>query len=192
MKGGTQTDDITIIQMFWDRDEKAIAATKEKYGHYCLSIAESILGNSEDAEECVNDAFLKTWDSIPPNKPSVLSAYIGKIVRNLSFNLYKRNNREKRGAGSIEPVLNELSDMIAGPNSTEDDFDGKIMSEAVNSFLSNLTEDKRKIFVCRYWYADSVKDISKRFGMTENSISVILNRLRIQLRNYLSERGIYL
>ena len=185
-------DDHIIIQMFWDRNEKAISATSEKYGIYCLSIAKNILCNQEDAEECVNDTYLKTWNSIPPNRPSSLSAYLGKIVRNLSFNLYKKNKTEKRGSGNVDLVLDELSELIADPNIPEEEYDSKLISEAVDSFLADLPAKKRKLFVCRYWYSDSVKDISERFGMTENSVSVALNRLRTKLRNYLLERGIYL
>ena len=182
-------DDNQIVQMYWDRDEKAISVTSEKYGSYCLSIARNILGNPEDAEECVNDTYLRTWNSIPPNRPSILSTYLGKIIRNLSFNLYKKKNAEKRGSGNIDLILDELSELIAASNTPENDLDSKLLSEAVNSFLAYIPAEKRKLFVCRYWYADSVKDIAERFGMTENNVSVTLNRLRTRLHNYLIESG---
>lgn len=182
-------DDKTIVQMYWDRDENAISATSEKYGSYCLSIARNILDNHEDAEECVNDAYMRTWNSIPTNKPSLLSVYLGKIVRNLSFNLYKKNKAEKRGSGNIDLVLDELSELVADPSKPEDELDCKLLSEAINSFLAGIPADKRKLFVCRYWYADSVKDIAKRSEMTENNVSVTLSRLRTGLHNYLSEKG---
>lgn len=182
-------DDNQIVQMYWDRDEKAILATSEKYGSYCLSIARNILGNHEDAEECVNDTYLNTWNSIPSNRPKMLSTYLGKIVRNLSFNLYKKKKAEKRGSGQITLVLDELSELIADSGTPEDELDCKLLSDAINSFLADLPAEKRKLFVCRYWYADSVKDIAKRFEMTENNVSVALSRLRISLHNYLLESG---
>lgn len=165
-------DDSTIVQMYWDRNEKAIPATSEKYGSYCLSIARNILGNHEDAEECVNDTYLNTWNSIPTNRPKMLSTYLGKIVRNLSFNLYRKNRAEKRGAGQIAEVLDELSELIADPNGPEEAWDCKYLRETINTFLSELPAEKRRIFVSRYWYADSVKDIAKRSGMTESNVSV--------------------
>lgn len=182
-------EDEKIVQMYWNRDKNALTATSEKYGSYCLSIARNILGNHEDAEECVSDTYLHTWNSIPENRPEKLSTYLGRIVRNLSFNLYKKNRREKRGAGQISMVLEELAELIADPAGTEDTWNCKLLSEEINSFLSKLDAEKRMIFVCRYWYADSVKDIAERFNMTEGNVSVILNRLRKKLHNYLTERG---
>lgn len=182
-------DDNVIVQMYWDRNEEALSATAKKYGSYCFSIAKNIVGNNEDAEECVNDTYLQTWNSIPDNKPKMLSTYLGKITRNLSFNRYKRNNAEKRGGGQIGLVLDELSDLIASPDEPEMEIDSKHLSKAINSFLSNLPLEKRKIFMCRYWYADSIKDIAKTFGMTENNVSVILNRLRQKLSEHLKESG---
>ncbi len=182
-------DDSVIVQMYWDRNEEALSETAKKYGSYCFSIAKNIVGNNEDAEECVNDTYLQTWNSIPDNKPKMLSTYLGKITRNISFNRYKRNNAEKRGGGQIGLVLDELSDLIASPDKPEMEIDSKLLSKAINSFLSNLPLEKRKIFMCRYWYADSIKDIAKTFGMTENNVSVILNRLRQKLSEHLKESG---
>ena len=182
-------DDHTIVQMYWRRDTNAIRETSKKYGKYCLVIARNILENNEDAEECVNDTYLNTWNSIPPNRPDRLSTYLGKIVRNLSFNLYKKNRTKKRGTGQITLVLDELSDVIADPSKPEEEWNCRLLSETINDFLSELPADKRDIFVCRYWYADSITDISRRFKMTENSVSVSLNRMRNQLKQYLAERG---
>lgn len=182
-------DDNTIVQMYWDRNENAIEATSEKYGQYCLSIARNILDSYEDAAECVNDAFLCAWNSIPPNRPSLLSAYLGKIVRNLSLNLYKKNKAEKRGSGQISLVLDELAELITDSDNPEDEINCRLLSETINAFLKELPAEKRKIFVCRYWYADSVKDIAEKFEMTENNVSVTLNRLRAGLHKYLTESG---
>lgn len=182
-------EDRAIVQMYWDRDEKAISATSEKYESYCLSIAGNILGNHEDAEECVNDTYMNTWNSIPPSRPEMLSTYLGKIVRNLSFNLYKKNKAEKRGGGQIAIVLDELSEIIADSKTTEEEWNHRQLVDCINDFLGGLSAQKRSLFVCRYWYADSVKEIAKRFGMTENNVSVVLRRLRFHLHNYLIERG---
>lgn len=182
-------EDNAIVQLYWDRDEKAISATAEKYGAYCLSIAGNILGNTEDALECVNAAYLSAWNSIPPNRPERFCAYLGKIVRNLSFNLYKKDRAAKRGNGQVTLVLDELSELVSASCSPEEEWNRKQLAEAINAFLAELPAEKRNIFVCRYWYADSVKDIAKRFGLTQNNVSVTLNRLRAKLHRYLTERG---
>ncbi len=183
-------EDEAIVQLFWDRDEKAIAATAEKYGPYCMSIAGNILGNSEDAEECINDAYLNTWNSIPPHRPQMLSTYLGKIVRNLSFNRYKKKRADKRGGGQVGPVLEELSEVLEGSGTPEENWDAIFLLQTINEYLGELPPDKRKVFVRRYWYADSVKDIAKRYNLTENHVAVILNRTRENLRKYLAERGL--
>lgn len=137
----------------------------------------------------MNDTYLNTWNSIPTNRPKMLSTYLGKIVRNLSFNIYKKNKAKKRGYGQVAMVLDELAELLADSKNTEEDLNHKLLADTINSFLAKLPAEKRKIFVCRYWYADSLKDISKKFGMTENNVSVTLNRLRTKLHNYLIERG---
>lgn len=185
-------EDLTIVQLYLDRDERAIPATAEKYGRYCMTIAKNILNNSEDAEECVNDTYLNTWNSIPPNRPERLSAYLGKIVRNLSFNRYKKDRAEKRGAGQTGPVLDELSELVAGGSTPEEEWDRKLLVQTLNAFLAKLPSEKRTMFVRRYWYADSVKDIARRFAMTEDNVSVILSRLRAKLRVALKESGVEL
>ena len=112
-------DDAAIVQLFWDRDERAIPAAAEKYGNYCTSIALHIVGNWEDAEECVNDAYLNAWNSIPPHRPKMLSTFLGKIIRNLSINRYKHNTAEKRGGGELPAVLDELTDCVSGNDDVE-------------------------------------------------------------------------
>jgi RNA polymerase sigma-70 factor (ECF subfamily) len=182
-------DDARIVQLYWERDERAIPATAGKYGGYCTAIAKNILGSNEDAEECVNDTYLSAWNSMPPHRPSVLSAFLGKITRNLSFNRYKRNTADKRGGGELAVVLDELADCVSGKNATEQEFSRQELVKAINSFLDTLPRDKRSIFVCRYWYADSISDIAKRHGMKVGAVSMTLSRLRAKLRSYLSERG---
>jgi len=181
-------EDDKIVQLYWDRDEAAITATSDKYGAYCLSISQNILGNREDAQECVNDTYLQAWNTIPPYRPHILSTFLGKITRNLSINLYKKNKREKRGGGQIVLAIDELNEIIADKNS-EAEFDRAELSTAINDFLAMLPEEKCSIFVCRYWYAYSITEIAKRFRMKENAVSVTLSRLRQKMREHLIERG---
>lgn len=182
-------DDERIVQLYLDRNEQAIPETASKYGNYCGSIAKNILGNKEDVEECVNDAYLNTWNAIPPHQPKMLSTFLGKIVRNLAFNKYKYNTAEKRGGKEVVLILDELADCVSGKDDVEQAYEYKELVFTINSFLSELTEEKRNIFVCRYWYADSIADIAARFGMTKASVIMTLKRLRTKLHNYLVERG---
>lgn len=182
-------DDAEIVQLFLERDEKAIPETASKYGNYCTSIAKNILGNNEDAEECVNDTYLRTWNAIPPHKPKKLSTFLGKIVRNLSFDRYKRNKADKRGGGEIQLVLDELEGCVSGSDNVEQAYETKELTCVINDFLAELPEDKRSIFICRYWYTDSISDIADRYRMTGSAVAMMLKRLRMKLQNYLAERG---
>jgi RNA polymerase sigma-70 factor (ECF subfamily) len=182
-------DDLKIVQLYWDRDEQAIPATADKYGRYCTAIAKNILGSNEDAEECVNDTYLNAWNSMPPHRPSVLSTFLGKITRNLSFNRYKHNTADKRGGGETTTVLDELLEIVSDTDSVEQEINRKELVKAIDTFLGTLSADKRGIFICRYWYFDSISTIASSFGMTENNVSVNLNRTRLKLHNYLLERG---
>ncbi len=185
-------EDAKIVQLYWDRDEQAIPATSDKYGSYCASIARNILGNAEDAEECVNDTYLHAWNAMPPHRPKMLSTFLGKLTRNLSLNRCRHNDAEKRGGGQSAAVLDELAELVSGGGEPEQEIDRRELLEAINVFLDELPRDKRRIFVCRYWYFDSVSEIAARFGLTENRVSVTLSRLRRKLHDYLSERGFML
>lgn len=182
-------DDNVIIQLYWDRNDQAIRATSEKYGHYCKAIARNILNNEEDAEECVNDTYLNAWNSMPPHWPEQLSTFLGKITRNLSFNKYKHNLAQKRGGGEISLVLDELTDCVSNMDSTEQIINRQELAKAINSFVRSLSTEKRNIFVRRYWYAASVSEIAKDYGMKQGSVSKMLERTRKQLKAYLDERG---
>ncbi|MDO4410503.1 MAG: sigma-70 family RNA polymerase sigma factor [Akkermansia sp.] len=184
-----QMEDEEIVQLYFDRDARAISATSDKYGSYCTTVAMNILGNYEDVEECVNEAYLKTWNSIPPHRPKMLSAFLGKIVRNLSFNRRKYNIADKRGGSELTDVLSELGDCVSGNDCAEKDYEYKELVSAINDFLKELSENKRNIFVCRYYYTDKISDIAERFNMKESTISMMLGKLRTKLRNYLTRRG---
>ena len=182
-------EDIKIVQLYWDRDQNAITETATKYGKYCTSIAKNILGSEEDAEECVNDTYMNAWNSMPPHRPTMLSTFLGKITRNLSFNRYKHNHADKRGGGVTPDVLDELSECVSGRDNVEQEIEYKELVKAIDAFLGTISPEKRSIFVCRYWYSDSISEIAKQFHMRENTVSMTLNRIRSKLRKYIIERG---
>ena len=182
-------EDARIVQLYWERNEAAISATADKYGAYCASIARNILGDPEDVEECVSDTYLRAWNAIPPHRPQILPAFLGRITRNLALNRYRHSRADKRGGGRLPAVLEELS-FVTGGEDAEQALDRREVVDAVNSFLAGLPARKRTIFLCRYWYLDSIAEIGARFGMTEGSVSVTLSRLRRKLRVHLLERGI--
>ncbi len=189
-RGGDEPmEDEAIVQLYWDRNEQAIPATADKYGSYCTTIARNILGSREDAEECVNDTYLHAWNAMPPHRPQVLSTFLGKITRNLSFNRHRHNTAEKRGGGAVPAVLEELSELVSGQDDVEQVLDRKELIEAIDAFLAALPQVKRSIFVRRYWYTDSIPEIAFRHGMKEGTVSMTLSRLRRKLHDHLSERG---
>jgi len=182
-------DDEEILRLYWARDEAAIPATAEKYGGYCTAIARNILGDRQDAEECVNDTWLRAWNAIPPHRPAVLAAFLGKITRNLAFNRSQYRTAARRGSGNLPTVLDELNELISGGDSPEQELQNRELSAAIEEFLADLPREKRNIFICRYWYTDSLADIAARFGMTEGAVAMTLHRLRQKLRRHLTERG---
>lgn len=178
-----------IIQLFFDRDEAAISAVSEKYGAYCSKIAFNILTSREDSEECVNDAFLKAWELIPPYRPEKLSAFLGKLTRNLAINTMKYRSAEKRGGRQTELILDELAEIIPSDSSVELEQERKELIMEIDLFLKKLPPQKRNIFICRYWYCDSIKEIAASNGLSENNVSVILNRTRKKLKQHLDKKG---
>ena len=182
-------EDEAIVALYWERKENAIGETEKKYGRYLMKTAYRILADEEDSKESVNDTYWKAWNSMPPHRPSVLSAFLGKITRNLSFNRYKCNTADKRGGGEAPAVLEEIAELVSNTDSVEQEIDRRELIKAIDAFLEQLPADKRSIFVCRYWYFDRIAHIASRFGMTENHVSVVLSRLRAKLHRYLLERG---
>lgn len=183
-------EDNAIIQLYWARDEGAIAATEEKYGGYCQAIALNVLEDAQDAEECVNDTYLHAWNTMPPQKPSKLAAFLGRITRNLSFDRYRRAGAAKRGGGEMPLILDELSDCVSGGDAVQQEMERRELTEAINEFLRTLSPQKRKMFVLRYWYCESVNDIADKFGMKPGAVSTALGRMRVGLRIYLEGRGL--
>lgn len=185
---GDCMDDNAIIRLYWDRNEQAIRATSEKYGHYCKTIAKNILCSEEDAKECINDTWLGAWNAMPSHWPEQLSTFLGKITRNLAFNRYRHDHAKKRGGGKITLVLDELADCVSDDDVAQA-IDHQELIKVINLFLRSLPADKRNIFVCRYWYADPVSDIAKNYGILPGTISKTLERTRKQLKIFLTERG---
>lgn len=182
-------EDTEIIRLFQQRDQQAIEEASKKYGGLCNAVTKNILHNSQDAEECVNEALWRAWESIPPQKPEVLSAFLAKIAKNIALNRYKADHREKRGGGEPQAVLDELENLISEGTSVEEETERRELLEAVNGFLKKLPRKKRIMFVRRYWYCDRITDIGARVGVSENNVSVTLNRTREALKKYLQKRG---
>ena len=181
-------EDKHIVELFFNRDEQALAITQQKYGKLCYSIALNILGNREDTEECVNDTYLQAWNAIPPERPALLGAYLCRIARNLAINRYRADRREKRGAGEAAMALDELSECVADESAPI--ADEIVLRDAMNDFLRTLPDLTRNVFVQRYWYVRPIADIAEEFGMTESRVKMILHRTRNRLREHLIKEGI--
>ena len=189
------TEDSRIIELFFARDEKAISETHSKYGRYCYSIAYNILAvneDCEDCEECVNDTLMKAWNAIPPQKPKKLSAFLGRITRNLSLNRFFEKTADKRGSGQTAAVLDELAECVSSGVTTEDISDNNTLRHALNDFLICLEPEKRIIFMQRYWYMMPIKAIAAEHSSTESRIKMILLRTRSELKEHLIKEGITL
>ena len=182
-------DDNMIVDMLWNRTEDALESVCAKYGTLCHSVSYSILRSHEDAEECVNDTYMKVWTSIPPNRPNNLKAYVAKIVRNLSIDKLRESSANKRGAENRDVALCELEECLPDVFSLENMLEEKELSEAINRFLLNLPAEQRLIFVGRYWNYLSVSDLAEEFGFTKSKVKTILFRVRGELRAALESEG---
>ena len=183
-------EDSKIVDLFWERSETAIAQTQEKYKRYCHYIAYNILGSDEDAEECVNDAYARVWDSIPPHRPERLSTFIGKITRNLALDRIKSSNAKKRRAGRSTAALDELQECIPNLAYPSDIADDIALRDALNSFLYSLSDETLKIFLQRYWYMLSVKEIAEELSVSQSKVKISLHRTRNALKLFLEKEGI--
>lgn len=183
-------EDEKIIELYFARSEAAITETSAKYGAFFRGISRNILRSEQDAEECVNDTYLRAWNSIPPKRPEKLPAYLGRIVRNLSLNRWNKLNAAKRGAGEVPLALEELGECIPAADTIQRECDRAELSNALNLFLRGLDEEKRTVFLRRYWYLVPVKDIAEQLGMTESKVKSMLLRTRGQLRQFLEKEEI--
>jgi RNA polymerase sigma factor (sigma-70 family) len=175
MKGGKNLEDHNIVDLYWFRDENA----------------NNILYNLEDSKECVNDTYLKTWNSIPPTRPKILKAFLGKITRNLALNIYKSKNCQKR-KGEVPLVLDELKECIPSQNDIDTEMEEKYLTKYINEFLKSLPREKRIIIVQRYWYLYSIKDIAEKNNLSQSNVKMTLSRFRTKLKEFLEERGQYI
>lgn len=182
-------DDRMILALYNRRDEQAIAETSRKYGEYCFTVANRILADEQDSEECINDTWLRAWNAIPPATPHCLRLFLAKITRNLAFDRYKAANRQKRGGGELTVALEELGECLPDGCAVETQAEEKELMQSVNRFLRSLSERDCNLFVRRYFYAESVQEIALRFGLKEGNVQKILSRTRVKLREYLESEG---
>lgn len=183
-------EDSQIIALYWQKNEDAIIESNRQYGAYCFKIANNILYNPEDAEECVNDTWFHVWNAIPPKRPQKLAIFLAKITRNLAFNRFNARIAKKRGSGEIAFVLDELAECLPSDSNVENEYETKELGQHVQWFVRTLSERDANVFVRRYFFTDSVKDIAERYGLTENNIMVILSRTRKKLKKYLMKEGL--
>ncbi len=181
-------EDRQIVDLYLKRSEDAISETEKKYGRYCHYIAYRILENDEDAKEVVNDTYLKTWNTIPPNRPDRLKPYVGMISRQLSLDRYEAGRAQKRG-GQTASVLEELAECIPDGDSREDIGESVALRDALNKFVSSLPDETQRVFIRRYWYTSSISEIARDYSMKEGNVAVLLLRTRKKLKKYLTKEG---
>ena len=190
-------EDKQIVDLYWKRDERAISESDAKYGAFCARIAMHILDNAQDAEECVNDTYLKAWNAIPPTRPVKLGAFLGRITRNLSIDRYKAKKTAKRGDSLFLVSLDELSECIPDGSTGfgsgfDDETEARRIGECINRFLRKLPAESRDVFICRYFYSDPIGEIARRFGLSESKVKSMLHRARGKLKKFLESEGIRL
>lgn len=182
-------EDSRIVALYWQRSEQALAETADKYGSYCRTVARRILPGAEDAEECVNDAYLAAWNSIPPHQPESLGGYLGKLTRRIALKKYRDLHAQKRSGDTLTVALEELAECIGGSEAPEEALAGTALLEALTGFVQHLPVVQRRVFLRRYWYLDSIADIASDFGFTQSKVKSMLSRIREKLRHELCKEG---
>ena len=185
-------EDAEIIDLYWQRDQRAIDETHGKYGGFLTGIAWNILRCHGDAEECVNDTYLRTWNAIPPPRPSAFRAWLGRIVRNLSLDRWKQSRTARRGGDGMEVLLGELSDCVPAPHGTEKALEDQEIASLISDFLRRQPQESRVFFLRRYWYGQSLSEIAEALGGGEGKVKSSLFRTRKALRTYLEQEGVLL
>ena len=185
-------EDGKILELYFQRDENAIKETSAKYGAYCYSIADNILHNKQDCEECVNDTWINAWNSIPPQRPVKFKLYLARITRNLSFNLFNSRNTKKRGGGEMHLILDELSECVAGRDNVENEYIAKELGQSIQQFVRALPERDGNVFLRRYFFCEPISAIAKRYALTQNNVTVILSRTRKKLQKHLIKEEYFL
>ena len=183
-------EDKRIVELYFQRDEQALTETRQKYSRYLHRVAHNVLQNAQDAEECVNDTYLRAWNSIPPHQPSRLSVFLGKITRRLALDRYAALTADKRGGGTTADILEEWRDAL--PHTEGDPTDDMAVRETLSRFLRQLPADKRRTFIRRYWYGDTITAIATDSHSTESRIKMMLSRTREELKTFLEKEGIAL
>ena len=183
-------EDSDILALYTARDQLAISETAKKFGGLCKTIAKNILGSREDAEECLNDALYKLWESIPPAEPRDLGAYLTVTVRNIACNRRAKEHAEKRGGGQIHAAFEELCECIAAPDTPEDHLNYTELTDALNRFLAERPQETRVMFVLRYWSALSVSEVAEKCCVSQSKVKMTLLRTRNKLKAYLEEEGV--
>ena len=182
-------EDEKIVSLYWDRDERAIRETEEKYDRYLTKIAQNILNNYEDSRESVNDTYLAAWNSMPPHRPSVLSTYLAKLTRRISIDIFRGRTRVKRQGSEYALSLQELGECVSGGNTTEEILNVKLLADAIGIYLRTLSPEARNLFIGRYYYLDSLKEAAAYCGMTESKAKSLLHRTRLGLKEHLRKEG---
>ena len=185
-------EDKAILDLYFARDELAIAETDRKYGGYCYSVANRILCSQEDSEETVSDTYWHTWNSIPPHRPNFLKLFLAKVTRNLAFTRWRKLSAVKRGGGETELVLEELAGCIPGTEQIDDQLNVKELARVIRVFLDTLPEREQDIFLRRYFFVEDADTIAARYGLKRTNVNVILSRTRSKLKTYLTQEGYYL
>ena len=182
-------EDEGIVSLYWQRSEQAIKETEEKYGSFCYSIAYHMLHNAEDASESVNDTYWEAWNSIPPNRPSVLSTYLGKLTRRISIDRWRKLSADKRGSGTVTIALDELAECIPGRSNPAQEVEAKALAEAIGHFLDTVPYTERKVFLMRYFDMAKIQDVADKFHMSPSKVKSMLHRTRCKLRIALQKEG---
>ncbi len=182
-------EDSQIVSLYWERSESAIRETEEKYGRYLTKIACNILADWEDSRESVNDTYLAAWDSMPPHRPSVLSAYLAKLTRRISIDRFRYRTREKRMASEYAVSLEELGDCVSGGNTTEEIVNVRLLADAIGIYLRTQSQEARAAFLGRYYFLDPLKEVAAYLGISESKCKSLLYRTRVGLKEYLEKEG---
>ena len=182
--------DHDIVNLYWNRNEEAIQKTQQKYGSYLSKVAYNILADFEDSVECVNDTYLAAWNSMPPQRPSILSSYLAKITRQIAIDYFRKKNAAKRYASEYAISLEELGDTFTGGTTPEQVLDAKVLDDAINQFVCTLSDDVQRAFVGRYFFLDSLKDVATYCGMKESKLKSLLYRTRQKLKAHLIKEGL--
>ncbi|MBQ8831007.1 MAG: sigma-70 family RNA polymerase sigma factor [Oscillospiraceae bacterium] len=182
-------EDKQIVELYFQRDNDAIKETDAKYGSFCFTVANNILHNAEDAEECVNDTWLRAWNAIPPHRPVWLKSFLAKITQNLALDRYTANNADKRGGSEINLVLEEISECISSGETPANAYDAKELEECIGRFVKALSERDGNIFVRRYFFMEKTAETAKKYGMKESNVLLILSRTRKKLKAHLIKEG---